>query len=262
MRVNIIVSGLQGKMGSLVAEEAMKDPRHELLTASSRSGPCERFGKSFVANIEEALGAQNEKDLKNAVWVDFTHPSATEKHLALAERFNLALLIGTTGLDDPLKKKVQDASKKIPLMLAANTSLGANLLFQLSALSAKALPQADVEIMELHHREKRDAPSGTALRLAEEIAHARPKKSHLELQGRHHKNEPRQAGSIGVVGARGGTVAGEHTSYFFLDDERIEISHKVQDRRVFAHGALYAARFLSGKQPGLYTMIDALGLSI
>ena len=261
MSVNVIVSGLGGRMGSLIAQQAMSDERHLLLTGCVHEGTRRLFERSFGDDIEAALSEQDESALSGAVWIDFTHHSAVEKHLALAERFNLALLIGTTGLDEDARKSVQRSAKKIPLMLAANTSLGANLLFKLSAMTAEALPQADIEIIELHHRQKRDAPSGTALRLADHMVAARGGTSEIVTDGRHQKNEPRKKDEIGVFGARGGTVPGEHTSYFFLDDERIEIAHKVQDRKVFAHGALHAARFLSGRSPGLYTMLDALGLS-
>jgi 4-hydroxy-tetrahydrodipicolinate reductase len=192
--------------------------------------------------------------------IDFTAPETAAAHARFCAKNGLALVMGTTGLDDDAHAALDEAAKKVPVLLAPNTSLGANLLFALTETASRSLPDAEIEIVELHHRAKRDSPSGTALRLASSVAEARDKSVADIARTSRAGDAPRVEGEVGVFGVRGGTVPGEHTVYLFLDDERIELTHRVTDRSIFARGAVTAATWLHGQKPGRYTMKDVLGL--
>jgi 4-hydroxy-tetrahydrodipicolinate reductase len=196
------------------------------------------------------------------VIIDFTAPEATRAAVERAAARNVAAVIGTTGLGPDARAAIMRAGAKIPVVLSPNFSLGVNLLCGLAEQAARALgPDFDLEVVELHHRQKRDAPSGTAIAIAEALARGRD----LDLGtakrfAREGDVGPRRPGEIGVVAVRGGDVVGEHTAYFFGPAERLELTHRAGSRAIFARGAVRAAQWVVGKPPGVYSMRDVLGL--
>ncbi|HEX8667991.1 MAG TPA: 4-hydroxy-tetrahydrodipicolinate reductase [Allosphingosinicella sp.] len=220
-----------------------------------------RMGRA-IANVaaEAAEVAIAEQDPD--VFVDFSVPAAVGEHLAAARAAGRPILIGTTGLDGAYHRLIDEAAAEIAVIHAPNTSLGVNLLAHLVHEAAARLGVAwDIEIVEMHHRMKADAPSGTALLLGEAAAEARG----VELdavaeRGRDGITGPREGGRIGFAALRGGSVAGDHQVIFAGEGERIELGHRAESRAIFARGAIEAARWLIGKPPGRYTMADVLGL--
>ncbi len=265
--VKFLVCGAAGKMGRQIV--ALASRTDGLVVAAAVDAPgSPALGKDAgetagIARLGVAIGADIAKALAAAdVAIDFSHPSAT---LAVAEacaRAKKPLVIGTTGHDGALREKILGALRPIPCVWAPNTAVGVNVLFTLAAQAARILGEEfDIEIVEMHHRAKRDAPSGTALRLAEETARARGKD--LKKDGvftRHGDTGERARGSIGVQTLRGGDVVGDHSVLFAADGEVLTLSHRATSRENFARGALLAARWLSGKPAGLYGMADVLGL--
>lgn len=199
---------------------------------------------------------------KGKVIVDFTTPEATMEILAGAEHKKIPMVIGTTGISDGQKKTLARASRAIPIVMSPNMSLGVNLMFRIAAEAAGALGNGyDVEILEAHHRMKKDAPSGTALRLAEDVAGAlkRELKKVAVYQRKGFIGE-RKSSEIGIQVIRGGDIVGDHTVLFAGPGERLEITHRATSREAFARGALAAARWIVKQRPGLYDMRHVLGL--
>jgi 4-hydroxy-tetrahydrodipicolinate reductase len=196
------------------------------------------------------------------VIIDFTAPAATISHVELAVEKNKAMVIGTTGIDAEHLQKIQDAAGKIPIMFAPNFSVGVNLLLNALQDMARVLgDDYDIEIIEAHHRLKKDAPSGTALKLAQVIADALGRD--LDEVGRYARKGiigERTKKEIGIQTIRGGDIVGDHTVMFCGLGERIEITHKASSRDTFARGALRAAAWIARQKPGLYDMQDVLGL--
>jgi len=193
------------------------------------------------------------------VLVDFSAPSALQASLDRAVAAGIPILIGTTGLDDFAGRRIDTAAKEIAVLRAANTSLGVALLSDLVERAASVLgPEWDIEILEMHHRMKADAPSGTALALGDAAARGRGSKMKAE-RGRDGTNLKREEGSIGFASMRGGTVAGDHDVVFAGPEERLILSHRAENRMIFARGALAAAKFLVGQPAGNYTMRDVVG---
>jgi 4-hydroxy-tetrahydrodipicolinate reductase len=196
------------------------------------------------------------------VFVDFSVPDAVGEHLGQALRAGKPILIGTTGLAADHHRLIDEAAARIPLIHAANTSLGVNLLAHLVRETAARLDEEwDVEIVEMHHRMKADSPSGTALMIGRAAAEGR----RVELdsvaeRGRDGITGPREPGRIGFASLRGGSVAGEHLAIFAAEGERLELGHRAESRAIFARGAIEAALWLVGKPAGRYTMADVLGL--
>ena len=199
---------------------------------------------------------------RSDIILDFTVPTATVAHCALAAETNTKLVIGTTGTAPEDDAAIAKAAETVAIMREGNMSLGVNVLAVLTERMARYLDEDfDIEIVEMHHRYKVDAPSGTALLLGRSAAAGRGIDHDEVLQGgRHGITGERRRGDIGYAAIRGGNVAGEHSVIFAADDERVELTHKATDRAIFARGALTAARWLSDKQPGLYGMADVLGL--
>jgi 4-hydroxy-tetrahydrodipicolinate reductase len=197
------------------------------------------------------------------VAVDFTLPVVTEANLRACVAHGTALVIGTTGLEDRQLKAMAKAAEEIPIVYGRNMSVGVNVFMELVGRAAKALGDGyDVEIGETHHRNKADAPSGTALAIGERIAAARGRKlSELAVYARHGQTGPRVPGTIGFSVVRGGSVVGEHAVRFIGAEEEVEFSHRAADRKTFARGALRAAVWVAGQAPGLYSMADVLGMS-
>ena len=196
------------------------------------------------------------------VLIDFTRPEGTLAHAAACERAGVALVAGTTGLAAAHKAAIAGHARAIPIVLSANMSVGVNVLADLVTRAARALGEAyDIEIVEMHHRHKVDAPSGTALLLGEAAAAGR----HVSLpdvadRGRDGITGARRHGDIGFASLRGGSVAGDHMVVFAGEGERIELGHRAETREIFARGAVKAALWLAGRAPGRYRMGDVLGL--
>ena len=189
------------------------------------------------------------------VLIEFTTPDATIEHLA----YGLPHVIGTTGLSEGQLSRVEDAAKNVPIVLAPNMSVGVNLLREVVRDLAAKLEGYDIEVVEAHHRNKKDAPSGTALFLARAAAEGRGERlEDVAVYGREGLS-PRERGEIGVHALRGGAVVGEHRLIFYSDGEEVEVVHRALSRRTFADGALRAAKFAANAQPGLYGMADVLG---
>ena len=196
------------------------------------------------------------------VFVDFSAPAALEANLARAVDAGKPILIGTTGLDVGHRQAIDAAARRVAVLQAANTSLGVNLLAHLVREAATRLAEDwDIEIVEMHHRLKADAPSGTALLLGRAAAEGRGVDlDGVSDRGRDGITGPREPGTIGFAALRGGSVAGEHNVIFAAEGERIELGHRAESRAIFARGALRAALWLHGRPPGRYTMADVLGL--
>ena len=195
--------------------------------------------------------------------IDFTRPEGTLKHLDTCVARGVPIVIGTTGFSDDEKRRIEAASTKIPIVFAPNMSVGVNVTLKLLEIAATALAQGyDIEILEMHHRHKVDAPSGTALGMGEAIARAQGRSlKDAAVYSREGVTGERDPSSIGFAVLRGGDCVGEHTVVFAGIGERVEISHRATSRNTFSAGALRAARFLAGRKPGLYGMQDVLGIS-
>ena len=220
--------------------------------------PNGRMGKAIAAAVAEDPGFALDQD-HGDVLVDFSAPAALQASLDRAVSGGIPILVGTTGLDETADRLVAAAAKSIAVLRAPNTSLGVALLADLVERAAHVLgPGWDIEIAEIHHRMKADAPSGTALFLGEAAARGRGSAMKAE-RGRDGTGLKRESGAIGFASLRGGTVAGEHDVMFLGPEERLVLSHRAESRMIFARGALAGARFLVGKSAGLYSMRDVIG---
>jgi 4-hydroxy-tetrahydrodipicolinate reductase len=231
------------------------------MTSISIFGAGGRMGEA----IAEAVSLRDDVrigELSPDVYVDFSVPEAVARHLETALKAGKPILIGTTGLSADHHRLIDEASARIALICAPNTSLGVNLLaFLVGEAAARLGEDWDVEIVEMHHRLKADAPSGTALLLGRAAARARGVElDSVSDRGRDGITGPRAPGRIGFASLRGGTVAGEHQVIFASDSERLELGHRAESRAIFARGAVEAALWLAGRPAGLYTMADVLGL--
>lgn len=239
MTIDLLLSGATGALGRVIADCIEQDDQFRLAGTASRD--------QFFAPDAEA-----------DVIVDFSHPVLSSQVVAFAHRRRLPLVIGTTALPDELSEQIQQASLDIAICQAANFSLGVNLMLRLVGEAAAVLGEDfDVEICEMHHRRKLDAPSGTALALGESLARAR----HLDASDsavfdRTRHRIPRCSEEIGYQSIRGGDVAGEHTVFFLGQGERLEITHRATERAIFARGALLAAQRLVDHPPGMIEFID------
>jgi 4-hydroxy-tetrahydrodipicolinate reductase len=223
--------------------------------------PNGRMGKAIAAAVAEDAGFALDQE-HGVVLVDFSTPAALPESLDHAISAGIPILIGTTGLKDEDQRAIDEAAKSIAVLRAPNTSVGVNLLRALVEQAVARLgPEWDIEILEMHHRNKVDAPSGTALLLAQAAAQARGKTlPELARFDRFSENpHAREPGSIGFASLRGGSAAGEHVVILATDGERIELGHRAENRMIFARGALAGARFLVGQPAGLYSMRDVIG---
>lgn len=238
--MRIAIAGQNGRMGRMLVDE---------LESGQWSGLSFAGGTTSTDDPEKLFGHNDHR--VDAV-IDFTTPAATRKHIWLAAKHHKPLVIGTTGLTAADMKEMQDAAKECPLLFSANMSIGVNLLAALvEQASARLGNDFDIEIGEIHHHNKIDAPSGTALMLGK--ATGRPA-APIDRTGR------REQGSVGYAVQRGGDVIGEHTVTFFGPGERLELGHRAHDRSLFAKGALRAALWLKEKPHGFYTMRDVLNI--
>jgi 4-hydroxy-tetrahydrodipicolinate reductase len=233
----------------------MRDPDQPIrITLFAPKG---RMGKAIASAAAEDRGFEIDQD-HGDVLIDFSAPAALQQSLDRAVSAGIPILIGTTGLDELAGDRIAAAAKDIAVLRAANTSLGVALLADLVERAARVLgPDWDIEIAETHHRMKADAPSGTALMLGEAAARGRGATLNAD-RGRDGVGLERQRGSIGFAALRGGTAAGDHDVMFLGPDERLILSHRAENRMIFARGALAAAQFLAGKPAGLYSMRDVI----
>ncbi|HEY1142454.1 MAG TPA: 4-hydroxy-tetrahydrodipicolinate reductase [Sphingomicrobium sp.] len=219
--------------------------------------PNGRMGRAIAAAVEDESSFVIDAD-HGDVLIDFSAPAGLQASLDRAVAAGIPILVGTTGLDDFASRRIATAAEQVAVLQAANTSLGVALLADLVERAASVLgPAWDIEIFEMHHRLKADAPSGTALALGDAAARGRGTKLKAE-RGRDGTGLKRQEGAIGFSSARGGTVAGEHDVIFAGPEERLVLSHRAENRSIFARGALAGARFLVGKPAGLYSMRDVI----
>ena len=216
------------------------------------------MGRAIAAAADDDPGFEINQD-HGDVLIDFSAPAALHASLDRAEAAAVPILIGTTGLGPDADEIIFKAARRVAVLRAANTSLGVALLSDLVERAASILgPDWDIEIAEAHHRQKADAPSGTALALGEAAAKGRGTSLNAD-RGRDGTGLKRESGAIGFASLRGGTVAGDHDVMFLGPDERLILSHRAENRAIFARGALAAARFLVGKPAGLYSMRDVIG---
>ncbi|MFM8846404.1 MAG: 4-hydroxy-tetrahydrodipicolinate reductase [Gammaproteobacteria bacterium] len=249
--MRVVVVGAAGRMGVAIRAALQVWPQAKLVGAIDRL-PSEQQG--ITTDLEAVLPGAN-------VMIDFSSPQSTAKTLAAAARHGVAALVGTTGLGSEALAAAHAAAVKVPLIIAANTSLGVTLLQELVRAAAQALPaDFDIEIIEGHHRHKKDAPSGTALALGRAAAAGRGQTLESTMAGDRRGESARQAGEIGFAVVRGGDIVGEHTVLFAGAGERVAISHQATDRAIFARGALQAASWLLGRAPGRYEMSEVIGL--
>ena len=261
----IAISGAAGRMGRMLIEACRAAEGVELTAA------CERGDSPFIGiDAGELVGAgtigiavRPELDAGTFdVLIDFTRPEGTLAQLELCRRAGRRMVIGTTGFSEDQRTAIAVAAEDIAIVFAPNMSVGVNLCFKLLELAARALgDEVDIEVIEAHHRHKVDAPSGTALRMGEVVAEAlgRDLKT-CAVYGRQGTIGERRPGTIGFETIRAGDIVGEHTVMFAGSGERVEIVHKASSRATFAGGAVRAARWVGGREKGLYDMQDVLGL--
>src|SRR5262245_24333714 len=266
--LKIGVIGCAGRMGQMLIRAASANERCLVV------GGVERTGASMIGRDVGALAGieplgvpvgDNAGDLFDAAdaVLEFTSPTATLHHAELAAKRRKVHIIGTTGLDASQITTLQRHAKQTAIVMAPNMSLGVNLLLRLVTQVARSLDTDwDIEIVEMHHRAKVDAPSGTALALGKAAAEGRGVSlERVSARGRDGMTGARRRGDIGFAALRGGDVVGEHTVVFAADGERVEITHKATSREIFARGAIRAALWAQDKPPGFYSMADVLGLS-
>ncbi|MBT1450999.1 4-hydroxy-tetrahydrodipicolinate reductase [Glaciecola sp. XM2] len=262
------ILGANGRMGRVLIDAAYQHAQIALGFASVRAGsPFIGMDAGELAGIAKQYVNISECQphlADNAdVMIDFTLPSALSDNLALARHTKTPIVIGTTGLLPAQLKEIDEAAKHLPIVFAANYSVGVNLMLKLVQQTAVVMgEQSDIEILEAHHRFKQDAPSGTAIAIGEAIASTlnRDLKT-CAVYGREGFSGERDRETIGFATVRAGDIVGEHTALFASIGERIEITHKASSRLTFANGALAAAHWLKDKPAGLYSMQDVLGLN-
>lgn len=263
--LRIAVTGAAGRMGRAIIAATHEDNASSLAAAILRPGNADvGCDAGQLAGIGD-IGLPVSENLAHAEFdllIDFTSVESTLAHLDYCVEQNKRIVIGTTGFDQSQLNSIQQAAAKIPVVLAPNTSIGVNLCFSLLRKAARVLgDQADIEIIESHHRNKIDAPSGTALRMGEVVASTLNRDlSQCAVYGREGQGEVRNQQTIGFSTIRAGDIVGEHTVLFATEGERVEISHKASNRSIYANGALRAAQWLSQQASGLYDMEDVLGL--
>lgn len=264
---NVIITGAAGRMGKRLIALAAESPTIQLTGATEATGHpalgqdagevagCGRLAVPITDHLARLLSTP-------AVIVDFTTPVATLEHMAQAVQHNRAMVIGTTGLDPAAMDQLRQSTQAIPCVHAPNMSAGITILLQIVGTIAQALgDDYDIEVIEAHHKKKNDAPSGTALHLAQVLAHAKGWDTEAtNIYARHGLIGERAQQEIGVQSLRAGDIVGDHTILYGGLGERIEITHRAHNRDTFARGGLRAAQWVATQPPGFYTMADVLGL--
>ena len=264
-KIKIAVAGCLGRMGQEISKQILKNKNLEFVGGFEHkkhkdiNKPLNKVSSVQSSKMVTANAAQLIKEAN--VIIDFTTPGSTLDNLKIASTNKTAVVIGTTGMTDIQKKKVKSYSKKIPILMSSNMSVGVNLLFNLVQQTASVLKDTDydIEIAETHHKHKKDAPSGTALSLGDYAAEGR--KTNLnksKVLDRTKKLISRKKGDIGFSVTRGGEIAGEHTVSFIGQNDRVDLVHKANDRSIFVKGAIDAAIFITKKKSGTFSMNDLL----
>jgi len=265
--IKLIISGVAGRMGGSIVRLAFADPKIKVVGGVEIKGHpwidkdlgrvlgLGEKGIKIIDNLEKIID-------KGEVIVEFSTPQATLEHLTIARKYKKAMVIGTTGFTDEEKKLIDRAKKDIPFVYSPNMSIGVNLLFKITEGVAEVIGRDyDLEIIEAHHRKKKDAPSGTAIKLAAILARATNRSlDEVATFGRKGLTGERPKDTIGIHAIRGGDIVGEHTVIFAGGGERIELTHRASSRDTFAQGALRAIKFIVKRPPGLYDMGDVLGI--
>jgi 4-hydroxy-tetrahydrodipicolinate reductase len=263
--VKLIITGAAGKVGAAIIKCALEDTDFEIV------GLVETKTHPDIGKPSPPMAGKTDKPLfiegslekvieKGDVVIDFTEAKATVEHLRIAKQYGKAHIIGTTGFSDDVLAEIHGA-QDVKIVISPNMSIGMNLLFDVTNKVAGILKEGyDVEIVEMHHRWKKDAPSGSALRIKDAVEAAMPDRKWAEVFGREGITGERRNQEIGVMSLRGGDVVGEHTVYFVGMGERLELTHRAFSRDNFAKGALLAAKWLVGQPCGVYSMKDVLGL--
>ena len=266
--INVGVIGAGGRMGRMLIEAVQDNPQTTLTAAIERqgsslvgadAGEVAAVGRLNVQIVDDLQSVINDID----VLIDFSLPDATEQNMQVCAANNVAMVIGTTGFNVQQEKVLATASEQVAIVYAGNYSTGVNLSLKLLGMAAKAFgTDADVEIIEAHHKHKIDAPSGTAYMMAEAVAEARGQNlKDVAVYGREGQTGEREAGSIGIHAIRGGEIIGDHTVMFIADGEVVEITHRARARMTFAAGAVRAATWIVQQPVGQYNMQDVLGLN-
>lgn len=261
--MRIAIAGADGRMGRMLIEAVLGTADLSLTVALDRTGsPCiGQDAGTFLGQNTGVLITDNLDALAQAdCLIDFTRPEGTLVHLAACVKHGVKCVIGTTGLNEQGKQAIQAASQKVAIVFAPNMSVGVNATLKLLDLAAKLLNSGyDAEVFEAHHRNKVDAPSGTALAMGETVANAWGKKlDDIADWARHGETGARETGRIGFSVVRGGDIVGDHTVYFCGIGERVEITHRATSRATYAQGSLRAVRYLARKEFGLFDMQDVL----
>jgi 4-hydroxy-tetrahydrodipicolinate reductase len=265
--MRLVVTGAAGRMGRMLIKTIVETEGVTLAAALEREGSPALGADAGALAGADKLGVAIATDALAAVLhadgiVDFSSPAASVEFAGLAAQARIAHVVGTTGLSDDDLQKIEAAARHAAIVRSGNMSLGVNLLAALARQAAAALGEDfDIEIVEMHHRMKVDAPSGTALLLGEAAAAGRGVAlKERQKRGRDGHTGARRKGDIGFAALRGGTVIGDHSVILAGDGERIELRHVAEDRAIFARGALRAALWARGRKPGLYSMADVLGV--
>ncbi|MES2354914.1 MAG: 4-hydroxy-tetrahydrodipicolinate reductase [Pseudomonadota bacterium] len=264
--MKICIAGSGGRMGRALIEAIAVTTDLQLAAALERTGST-LLGKDAGELAGNRLDVIIDDDIDKAlsvsdVMIDFTRPEATLKHLERCRQKGVKAVIGTTGFDAEGKRAIEAASRDIAIVFAPNMSVGVNVTLKLLEMAGRALSEGyDIEIIEAHHRNKVDAPSGTALKIGEVVAKASGRSLSDAIYGREGVTGERDPKTIGFATVRGGDIVGDHTVLFAGIGEQIEITHRATSRTNFAVGAVRAAKFLASKSTGLYDMQDVLGLS-
>ena len=266
--INVGVIGAGGRMGRMLIEAVQDNPQTTLTAAIERqgsslvgadAGEVAAVGRLNVQIVDDLQSVINDID----VLIDFSLPDATEQNMQVCAANNVAMVIGTTGFNEQQEQVLTEASEQVAIVYAGNYSTGVNLSLKLLGMAAKAFGKdADVEVIEAHHKHKIDAPSGTAYMMAEAVAEARGQNlKDVAVYGREGQTGAREVGSIGIHAIRGGEIIGDHTVMFIADGEVVEITHRARARMTFAAGAVRAATWIVQQSAGQYNMQDVLGLN-
>ena len=266
--VKVAIVGAAGRMGRTLVEAISQSESALTVSVATVLADDPALGVDIgLMATGAAIGVTTVAGLEAAsddfeLLIDFTSPEATMAHLAICRAHNKAMVIGTTGMSEAQQQAIAEAAAHIPIVVAPNMSVGVNLCLKLLEQAAKVLgDEVDIEISEAHHRFKKDAPSGTALKMGEVIAEALGRNlDDCAVYGRQGVSEERDRKTIGFATIRAGDIVGDHTVTFASLGERVEITHKASSRMTFASGAVRAANWLAGRDKGLYSMQDVLGL--
>lgn len=264
-KIKVAVAGCLGRMGQEIIKHILNNKKLSFIGGFElKSHPMINKKISDVSNVNSNLTVSGDANqiIKNAdVLIDFTTPHSTLLNIKKAVENKTAIVIGTTGINSYQKNKIKNFSKKIPILMSSNMSLGVNLLFNLVQQTASTLKDSeyDIEISETHHKHKIDAPSGTALSLGEYAARGRKTNlNKIKVMDRTKKNTKRKKGDIGFSVTRGGEIAGEHTISFISKNDRVDLVHKANNRSIFVSGAIKAVIFVSKKKNGFFDINDLL----